>query len=187
MSARRDRLLRLLTAYDPADEDEQRYRIEMLDLAAVAHDPFDRTHYEPGHFTASGFVIHPDGVRVLLIHHGKIGVWLQPGGHIDPSDRSEVAAAMREITEETGVAALTPVTESIIDIDIHLFPGAADQPEHRHYDIRFAFVATDADLVSNHEVLDARWVSLAEAGLLNPDRSVVRPIRKLLADLSCDG
>ncbi|MEE8498019.1 MAG: NUDIX hydrolase [Acidimicrobiia bacterium] len=179
MSPRSD-LLRLLAAYQPTDKDEQRYRLEMLDLAAVAHDPFDRFQYEPGHFTASGFVIHPAGDRVLLIHHAKIGAWLQPGGHIDPGDPSPLAAATREIAEETGVAALTPVTEAIADIDIHFFPGRGDQPEHRHFDIRFAFVATRADLASNHEVLEARWVGLDEIGGLNPDRSVMRPVAKLL-------
>ena len=179
MPSRSD-LLRLLTAYQPTDSDEQHYRLEMLDLAAVAHDPFDRFQYVPGHFTASGFVIHPAGGRILLIHHAKIGAWLQPGGHIDSGDSSPLAAAVREITEETGVEALTPVTEGIIDVDIHVFPERSDQPEHRHFDIRFAFVAARADLASNHEVLEARWVGLDEIGELNPDRSVMRPVAKLL-------
>ncbi len=178
---RRQTLIRLVTAYQPADKDEQRYRLEMLDLAAVAHDPFDRFQYEPGHFTASGFVIHPAGDQVLLIHHAKIGAWLQPGGHIDPGDHSPLAAATREIAEETGVKALTPITEAIADVDIHIFPWRADQPEHRHFDIRFAFVATSAALASNHEVLEARWVSLQEITELNPDRSVMRPVTKLLS------
>ena len=186
MASRSD-LLRLLTAYNPADSDEQGYRREMLDLAAVAHDPFDRTQYEPGHFTASGFVVHPDGDQVLLIHHAKIGAWLQPGGHIDPGDRSALGAAVREIAEETGAVDLTPVTEAAVDVDIHIFPERSDQPEHRHYDVRFALVAADSNLTANHEVLEVRWATLAEAAVLNPDRSVVRPIRKLLSGLSSDG
>ena len=93
MSTRRAQLLHLLTSYSPADPDEQRYRVEMLDLAAVAHDPFDRHEYTPGHFTASAFVIHPKGDRVLMIHHGKIGIWVQPGGHVDPDDAGLLAAA----------------------------------------------------------------------------------------------
>lgn len=117
---------------------------------------------------------------MLLIHHAKIGAWLQPGGHIDSGDPSPLAAATREITEETGVDALMPVTEAIADVDIHVFPGRADQPEHRHFDLRFAFVATRADLMSNHEVLEARWVDLDEVGRLNSDRSVMRPAAKLL-------
>ena len=75
----------------------------------------------------------------------------------------------------------------MIDIDIHVFPARPDQLGHRHYDIRFVFVAADADLLSNDEVLEARWASLGEIGGQNPNRSVVRPTRKVLGDLSCDG
>lgn len=180
----RSELIALLTAYDPADSDERGYRHAMLDLAVVAHDPFDRHAYDDGHFTASGFVVHPAGDRVLLIHHAKIGSWLQPGGHIDPGDESVMAAAQREISEETGVTSLAHVTAGLIDIDIHVFPARADQPRHRHYDLRFAFVASDDALTGNAEVLDARWVSVHELTALGVDQSVMRPVRKLLGDLS---
>jgi 8-oxo-dGTP pyrophosphatase MutT (NUDIX family) len=182
--ASRSELLRLLTEYSPVDPDERQYRLDMLDLAAVAHDPFDRHDYTPGHFTASGFVVHPEGESVLLIHHAKIERWLQPGGHIDPADVSPIAAAIREIEEETGVVGLSAISDAIIDIDIHVFPERPDQPEHRHFDVRFAFVAADPDLTANHEVHEARWVSRGEIGALNQDRSVLRPIDKLLGDLS---
>lgn len=177
---RRSQLLRLLTEYDPVDVDEQRYRLEMLDLAASAHDPFDRYTYQPGHFTGSGFVVHPDGDRVLLIHHAKIGAWLQPGGHIDADDVDPIAAARREIQEETGVAGLVDIGGGIFDIDVHVFPQRGEQPEHRHYDVRFAFVSTDPTLDPNHEATDTRWVALDELAGLEVDRSVRRPIEKLL-------
>lgn len=178
MSDRRGQLLALLAAYDPVDADERTYRLEMLDLAA-AHDPFDRHSYVPGHFTASGFVVHPAGDRVLLIHHAKIGKWLQPGGHVDPTDEDLVAGARREIEEETGVADLEEVG-GIVDVDVHVFPAHGDQPEHRHYDIRFAFVARDDTLDHNDEAHDARWVTVEGLAALGVDRSVLRPVAKLL-------
>lgn len=177
---RRAGLLALLTAYQPTEPDEQAYRIEMLDLAAAAFDPFDRTSYMPGHFTASGFVLHPDGDRILLIHHAKIGAWLQPGGHVDPDDLDPMAGARREIAEETGLTDLVAVTDHIVDVDIHGFPARGDQPEHRHFDVRFAFVAATADLDPNHEVHDARWVRGDELADLGADRSLTRPFQKLL-------
>lgn len=180
MTDRRADLLGLLTAYTPADPDEQRYRLEMLDLAAAAHDPFDRHSYRPGHFTASGFVVHPDGDRLLLIHHAKIDAWLQPGGHIDPTDLDSMAGAVREIAEETGLTDLVPVSAGLVDVDVHVFPERGDQPEHRHFDVRFAFVATSAELDPNHEAYDARWVGLDDLSELDADRSLTRPFEKLL-------
>lgn len=186
MSDRRRDLLALLTAYQPVDPDERAYRLEVLDLVAAAHDPFDRYSYAPGHVTASGFVVHPDGQRVLLIHHAKIGAWLQPGGHVDPADADVVAAARREIAEETGLTDLVPV-DGIADIDVHVFPEHGDQPTHRHFDVRFAFVARSVDVDHNAEVHDARWVTLADLPGLGVDRSVSRPVHRLLSDRDVAG
>ena len=185
MTDRRPHLLRLLTEYEPTDPDEQAYRLNALDLAAAAHDPFDRHAYSPGHFTASGFVLHPDGDRVLLVHHAKIGIWVQPGGHVDPTDTAPLDGARREISEETGITDLTPVSDRMFDLDIHAFPEGSGQPEHLHFDLRFAFVAGDDHLAPSTEVLEALWVTPDELGGLGVDRSVHRPVRKLLGpDLS---
>lgn len=42
-----------------------------------------------------------DGDYVLLVHHRKAGLWLPPGGHVDP-DETPLQTAQREITEELG-------------------------------------------------------------------------------------
>lgn len=181
MSDRRAELLRLLTAYRAVDAEEETNRLAVLDLVAAAHDPFDRYSYSPGHVTASGWVIHPDGDRVLLIHHAKLDIWVQPGGHVDPGDEDLVLAARREIAEETGLTDLEPVG-GIVDVDVHPFPARGDQPDHRHFDVRFAFVSRTADLEHNDEAHDARWVGLDDLADLGVDRSVVRPAEKLLAD-----
>lgn len=52
------------------------------------------------HFTASGIVLHDS--QVLLVKHGKMGIWLYPGGHIDANE-DPVVAVVREIREEVGL------------------------------------------------------------------------------------
>ena len=52
-------------------------------------------------FTVAVFVIWRD--RVLLHKHPKLGIWLPPGGHIEPNELPE-EAAIRETLEESGVA-----------------------------------------------------------------------------------
>jgi len=152
----------------------------MLDLAAAAVDPFGRDQYTPGHFTSSAFVLHPDGDRVLLIHHGKIGIWVQPGGHVDPEDIGLVEAAQREVAEETGIGDLTAIGDGLFDIDIHPFPATAKQPHHLHFDLRFGFVARTETIDATDEVRDCRWVAWEELAALEVGRSVTRPVGRML-------
>lgn len=178
MPSRSD-LIALLAAYHPSDEAEQRFVLAMAELAAAALDPFDRHAYNPGHFTASAFVVHPGGGSVLLVHHAALGIWVQPGGHIDAADPTPVAAAAREVFEETGIAELNPVIPGLFDVDLHAVSGSASHPRHLHHDLRFAFVAGTETLTANAEVLEAAWVGPGELGEYGVDLSVTRPVGKL--------
>lgn len=53
------------------------------------------------HFTATAFVIDSHR-RALLLWHKRLKRWMPPGGHIDPNETPEDAAA-RECKEETGL------------------------------------------------------------------------------------
>jgi len=138
-----------------------------------AGDPTNRDRFDPGHFTASGFVVSPDGSSLLLIHHRRLDRWLQPGGHIDPEDPSPIVAAAREVEEETGVAT-EPIVAHLIDLDIHSIPARDPEPEHEHFDLRFAFRALEARLIADDEVNDAIWVPWADVETYNVDASVLR-------------
>lgn len=52
------------------------------------------------HFTVAVFVVHAG--HVLLHPHAKLGLWLPPGGHIEPHELPD-DAARREVLEETGL------------------------------------------------------------------------------------
>jgi 8-oxo-dGTP pyrophosphatase MutT (NUDIX family) len=51
-------------------------------------------------FTVAVFVLHRD--HVVLHRHRKLGIWLPPGGHIEPNELPDEAAC-REVIEETGL------------------------------------------------------------------------------------
>lgn len=72
------------------------------------------------HFTVSGFVV--EGDRTLLHWHKKLLIWLPPGGHIDP-DEDPVQAVVREVLEETGIAA-----EVVPHLDVHGFSNVGELP-----------------------------------------------------------
>lgn len=160
------------------DPQESVHRDAMLALLERS-EPFARDHFEPGHFTASAFVLSPDRSQLMLIFHKKLGLWLQPGGHLEPSDESLLAASLREVKEEIGVCDLTLARDGIFDVDVHEIPAFKQTPVHRHFDVRFAFVAASTDLVVSDEVAAARWVPLVNVAELASDASVLRAVAKL--------
>lgn len=148
--------------------------LELLDAEA----PTSRSHFTPGHLTASGFVLSPEGDAVLLIFHKKLGIWVQPGGHIEAADTSLGAAARREVEEEVGLT-LAAAPAQIFDLDIHAIPARKDEPAHEHFDVRYCFHSPTRDFVQSDEVAGARWAELAKIDQLTSDESVLRAVRKL--------
>jgi 8-oxo-dGTP pyrophosphatase MutT (NUDIX family) len=156
---------------------------QLLSLLALSSNSFARSHLEPGHFTASAFVLCPERRRLLLIRHPKLGRWLQPGGHIEPSDESLLASARREVREETGVGELNLLVPGIFDVDVHLIPPTPKEGAHAHFDVRYAFVAASEQLTVASEVKAARWVELEAVAGLNDEESIARPVLGLTSRL----
>jgi 8-oxo-dGTP pyrophosphatase MutT (NUDIX family) len=150
----------MVADFDPgADERAKSSTFQLIQLLQNSAAPFSRTTYDPGHVTASAVVLSPDGQSVLLVYHERLGRWLQPGGHIEADDRSVVAAARREVLEETGI----PVTVSnppLVSVDVHQIPPARGEPRHLHHDLMFRFVLDTA--VRPAEGTNAVWCSLAQ-------------------------
>lgn len=170
-------LRRALLAHPPEDAVEAAHRAAMLALCEAAA-PFSREHFDPGHFTASAFVLSPAGDALLLIHHAKLHRWLQPGGHVEAEDEDLVAAALRELGEETGLAAVELV-EPLFDLDVHLIPARRADPVHRHFDLRVLLRARVDRVEAASDATAARWVGLDEVEGVETDESVMRAVRKL--------
>ena len=143
---------------------------------------FERSHVA-GHFTGSAWLVSADGERVLLMHHCKLGRWLQPGGHAD-GDVDLARVALREAQEETGVISLS-VEGDIFDIDRHLIPAHASEPDHWHYDVRYVIRAgVDERFTINPESHALAWRSVLEvADDTSLDMSLLRMAKKWLISL----
>ena len=165
----------MLAGHTPVDALEAEHLERCRELAAMPGDPFARDHWAPGHFTASTFVLSPEGGELLLIFHVKLQRWLQPGGHVEPSDVTMLDAARREVAEETGLVDLEPIGE-LFDVDVHTIPARKDDPEHAHHDLRFLFRSRTREVAALDGVSDVRWVPLDEVG---GDESFQRVVRRL--------
>ena len=174
----------MLREFTPSDGTERGYLQQMVQLIEGTDAPFHRGQMVPGHFTASSFVLSPDGEQVLLIFHDKLELWLQPGGHFDESDAGVLAAAIREVHEETSlhpdkVHAFEPL---LFDIDVHLIPENPRKGEvaHQHFDLRVLLRATTWDVAAGSDARDIQWVPLQHVAEVNTDESVCRAVRKIL-------
>lgn len=178
-----DDLRARLVAHESTDALEAEHRRRMLALLEVDGDPCARDHFVPGHFTASAFVLSPDQSALLLIYHGKLHLWLQPGGHVDRADADIFSAARREVAEETGLDALVQVGAGLFDVDVHGIPAnpKKGEPAHEHFDVRVLLRSETNDLNPGSDALAARWVPLEAFGTdsLPTDESVMRAVRKL--------
>ncbi|MCB0217422.1 MAG: NUDIX domain-containing protein [Caldilineae bacterium] len=177
---RRADLARALADFRPADAAELRHRQAMLQLLACPGDVFSRRHHQPGHFTASAFVLDARGERLLLIHHAKLGRWLQPGGHVDPDDADLAAAARRELAEEAGLTRVDAIGSGPFDLDVHAIPALNAEPAHLHFDVRYLFRARGDALRAGSDAKAARWSPLEAIGPTESDASVLRARDKLL-------
>ncbi len=175
---RGEAVLKLLSAFTPADDRERGHADAIAELLQHSADPFSRRQFVPGHLTASAFVVDVSRARVLLILHAKLHKWLQPGGHVEPEDLDLLAAARREVQEETGLTALS-VLAAPLDVDVHEIPPHKGDPGHRHYDVRFLFETQTTVVEPADDASQAQWVALDAVGAVGSDESVLRAIRKV--------
>lgn len=145
----------LLGSWAPPSPEQASLRDEYLQL--LADDPLAVAKAgPPGHLTASALVFDDSHKHVLLTHHRKARLWLQFGGHLEPSDPSVLAAAVREIREESGLTQVAVIPE-IAQLDRHRLVGDFGRCRY-HWDVRFAAVtATRAEPTVSEESLDVAW------------------------------
>ncbi|WP_369364539.1 NUDIX hydrolase [Streptomyces sp. CG4] len=159
-----------------AYEDQEELRQSYLDHLAAHPDGMWKACHT-GHVTASGLVIDPERDRVLLTLHRKLRMWLQMGGHCEPGDATLAQAALREATEESGIAGLTLLSGGPVRLDRHHTPCAW------HLDVQYAAVAPDGAVEAiSDESLDLRWFAYDEVADV-ADESVVRLLEATRARL----
>jgi 8-oxo-dGTP pyrophosphatase MutT (NUDIX family) len=137
MSPGLTQVLAEVRARTPVDERErisiERFLREVVGLAEPFSEEADATHV-----TASALVVGPRGV--VLHRHRVLGIWIQPGGHIDPGE-TPWDAALRETTEETGLTVVHHRgAPTLAHVDVH--PGPRG---HTHLDLRYLLDGGDAD------------------------------------------
>jgi len=170
-------LLELFTHYQPVDTSEQEYKERIINFLNNYPNAFERS-LEVGHITASAWLVNKDNTKALLMHHKKLDIWVQLGGHCD-GNTDALAVAIKEAQEESGIMHIQPINAAIFDIDVHLIPENKKEKAHYHYDIRFLLqVMSDEDFVQNEESNALAWIDKNKENLPTQERSVTRMFDK---------
>lgn len=136
------------------------------------------------------------GLETLLLRRNKAlvfagGLWVFPGGAIDPEDIAEAEqdlhkasriAAAREAYEESG---LQPVLERMVQLSHWTTPVV--EPKRFYTWIYAAPVASDDDVViDGSEIHDSRWIGVrdAVAGHESGELAMLPPTYVTLCDLA---
>ncbi|WP_323179705.1 NUDIX domain-containing protein [Streptomyces sp. NBC_00654] len=169
-----------LTAYLDEHPEEKPGLAPVLDLLDSGADLTVRNEFR-GHATVGAILSGPDG-RILHVHHLALDKWLLPGGHLESADETLLEAALRELTEETGIPAdaVTTVSHLPVHIDVHPIPAndAKGEPDHQHIDFRFLFRTTaDIGQLQTEEVTGAAWRDPDTIGDLTLRQRVAHALR----------
>ena len=176
--------LAALDNHHPRDACEATYLHIVRTFVAAQCEAFWQRTTPQGHVTGSAFVINAARTHTLLLHHAKLNIWVQPGGHLDQSDASPAAGAIREAIEETGILSLTLATDRLFDVDVHQIPernkNGICEPAHYHFDARYLVVAEQDNVEISAESLGFRWVALTELAAGKNESGLVRMAKKVL-------
>jgi 8-oxo-dGTP pyrophosphatase MutT (NUDIX family) len=145
----------VLAEWQTPDPAQDSLRHAVLSFLAARPDACERA-CAAGHITASALVLDHTGSRTLLTLHPRIGRWLQLGGHCEDTDSDIHAAALREATEESGIAGLV-IDAEMAALHVHPVTCSLGVPT-RHLDMQFLVRAPEgAEIVCSDESLDLRW------------------------------
>ncbi len=133
---------------------------------------------------AGGVLFHDeDGRRLfLLLRHEQGGHWGFPKGRIEAGE-SELAAAMREIREETGISNIELVDGVAVT---SRYPILRDGRSLLKTVTYFAARVRGEPVALSHEHTDARWATTAEASRIlthAESRRVLHAVESALASV----
>ena len=156
-----------IARYQPFNEQELRDKQEILRFLERNDDAFLRQN-RIAHMTASAWVVNPGRDKVLMVYHRIYDSWSWTGGHAD-GETDLLAVALREVTEETGVTHVRPVSKDIFSLETVTVDGHEKRgeyvPSHLHLNLTYLLEADDTPALRDceDENKGVAWFGLDEA------------------------
>jgi len=157
----------LVSSIAPVDAVEARHRVEALEWLRGTDDVFRREKpaTPPRHLVSYVVPTDPLDGAVLLAAHRNAGLWLPPGGHVEPGEHP-ADTARRELVEELAVSGAVAARPSFLTITTTVGIDAG------HEDVSLWFVADIPKTVElrpdEGEFAGVRWWSRDEVTAADP-------------------
>ena len=153
--------------YTPYNEQEARDRELILHEMETNPLVFSRES-ERAHITASAWVVNRSRSKALIAYHNIYNSWSWLGGHAD-GEQDLLSVALREVSEESGLACLEPVKMEIFSIEVLAVNGHIKRGEyvssHLHLNVTYLIEADESETLTAKpdENKAVAWFPLDEA------------------------
>ncbi len=112
-------------------------------------------------YAGAGFILITPDFRVLLVQDAKTKKWGFPKGHRESEDTDDLATAIREVQEETGIQ---PTSYIVQDQPFRITKGSSS------YIFRYAIMCQQSGYVQNsREISRIQWISILDL-MQNPEK-----------------
>ena len=171
----------------PFNAQEQKDKETTLKYINMFGDILKREN-ELVHMTSSGFVINKNQDKVLMVHHNIFNSWSLTGGHAD-GEENLLGVAMREITEETGVKAIHPVTDKMVSLDILPVFGHSKKgkyiPSHLHISVTYLFEADENEqiIIQPDENSNVQWIPIHQIDIYSNEPHMIKVYNKIISKI----
>ena len=179
-------LYRQLSEYVPlCAAEEKALHVLLRYLREEPETVFTREN-ETAHFTASAWAVNHTRDKILMVFHNLYRSWSWTGGHAD-GETDLLSVALRELSEESGLTRLSPVTEDIFSIEVLPVPAHIKHGKpiaaHIHLNCTYLIEADETEplRVKPDENSAVAWFPTAE-GIARSTEPDMRLIYQKLAE-----
>lgn len=162
------RIVAAIRAFDQTERDHQAAALAWL---RGTDDIYRRAKpaTPPVHLVSYAIPVHPRDWRVFLVDHRLAGLWLPPGGHVEPGE-DPAATAARETREELGLdAEFFQAEPALVTMTRTVGPS-----QGQHTDVSLWYVLAGYPgmpmTLDEREFAGGRWWTLAEIAATDPGR-----------------
>ena len=137
------------------------------------------------HFVTSALVLNKDRNKVLMTFHNIFKSWGWVGGHAD-EEKDLFNVVKKEITEETGIKFVNPLSSCIFSLETlpvlgHFKNGEYISP-HRHISVDYVFEADEKEplLVKADENSEVGWMPIEKMVSLSNESHMQLVYKKII-------